>query len=153
VDNLIFLHTEKESKAIRNYREPCIIISSSGMISGGRVEQHIADNISNTYATILLIGYTAEGTLGRQLLAGTDMIVVKDREYKVNAQIRKIDVFSGHADQTGLLTFVKQQNPTKIKKIFLSHGEEASMLEFSSILNGLGYADVILPQKEDTFEL
>jgi hypothetical protein len=48
---------------------------------------------------------------------------------------------------------VKQQNPTKIKKIFLSHGEEASMLEFSSILNGLGYADVILPQKEDTFEL
>jgi metallo-beta-lactamase family protein len=71
----------------------------------------------------------------------------------VNAQIRKIDVFSGHADQTGLLTFVKQQNPSKIKKIFLSHGEEASMLEFSSILNGLGYADVILPQKEDTFEL
>jgi metallo-beta-lactamase family protein len=71
----------------------------------------------------------------------------------VNAQIRKIDVFSGHADQTGLLTFVKQQNPTKIKKIFLSHGEETSMLEFSSILNGLGYADVILPQKEDTFEL
>jgi metallo-beta-lactamase family protein len=153
VDNLVFLQTEKESRAIRDYREPCIIISSSGMISGGRVEQHIADNISNTYATILLIGYTAEGTLGRQLLGGTDMIVVKDREYKVNAQIRKIDVFSGHADQTGLLDFVKQQKPTKLKKIFLSHGEEESMLEFSSILNGLGFNDVILPQKEDTFEL
>jgi metallo-beta-lactamase family protein len=153
VENLIFLQTEKESKAIRNYREPCIIISSSGMISGGRVEQHIADNISNTYATILLIGYTAEGTLGRQLLAGTDHIVVKDREYKVNAQIRKIDVFSGHADQTGLLDFVKQQKPAKVKKIFLSHGEEESMLEFASILNELGFNEVILPQKEDTFEL
>jgi metallo-beta-lactamase family protein len=123
------------------------------MISGGRVEQHIADNISNTYATILLIGYTAEGTLGRQLLAGTDVIVVKDREYKVNAQIRKIDVFSGHADQTGLLAFVNQQNPNKIKKIFLSHGEEESMLEFTAILNGLGFKDVILPQKQETFEL
>jgi metallo-beta-lactamase family protein len=153
VDNLLFLQTEKESRAIKDYREPCIIISSSGMISGGRVEQHIADNISNTYATILLIGYTAEGTLGRSLLAGTDMIVVKDREYKVNAQIRKIDVFSGHADQTGLIEFVKQQKPTKLRKIFLSHGEEESMLEFSSILNGLGFSDVILPQKEETFEL
>ena len=82
-----------------------------------------------------------------------DVIVVKDREYKVNAQIRKIDVFSGHADQNGLLDFVKQQNPKKLKKVFLSHGEEESMLEFSSILNGLGFNDVILPRKEDTFEL
>jgi metallo-beta-lactamase family protein len=62
-------------------------------------------------------------------------------------------VFSGHADQNGLLDFVKQQNPKKTKKIFLSHGEEESMMEFSSILNGLGFNDVILPRKEETFEL
>lgn len=153
VENLVFLQTEKETRAIKNYHEPCIIISSSGMISGGRVEQHIADNIGNSYCTILLIGYSAEGTLGKQLLEGTDIIRVKDREYRVNAQIRKIDVFSGHADQIGLLRFIKDQNSSTVKKIFLSHGEEDSMLEFKEKIHELGFKEVILPSKNDTFDL
>jgi metallo-beta-lactamase family protein len=152
-ENLKFLQTDKESKAIKNYNEPCIIISSSGMISGGRVEQHIADNISNSYCTILLIGYAADGTLGRELLAGTNLIRVRDREYRVNATIRKIDVFSGHADKNGLLDFVKNQNSSTLKKIFLSHGEEESMLEFREDLNQLGYKDVVLPTKNESFQL
>ncbi|MHA8066155.1 MBL fold metallo-hydrolase RNA specificity domain-containing protein [Aquirufa sp. ROCK2-A2] len=152
-ENLKFLQSDKESRAIKNYHEPCIIISSSGMISGGRVEQHIADNISNSYCTILLIGYAAEGTLGRELLAGNNLIRVRDREYRVNATIRKIDVFSGHADKNGLLDFVKQQNPKSLKKIFLSHGEEESMLEFSESLYDLGYNEVILPTKNESFVL
>jgi metallo-beta-lactamase family protein len=123
------------------------------MISGGRVEQHIADNISNSYATILLIGYAAEGTLGRQLMEGSDVIRVKDREYKVNAQIRKIDVFSGHADQKGLLKFVGNQDLEKLKKVFLSHGEEESMLEFKEEIIRLGFPTVILPEKAETFTL
>jgi metallo-beta-lactamase family protein len=152
-ENLKFLQTDKESRAIKNYHEPCIIISSSGMISGGRVEQHIADNIGNSYCTILLIGYSADGTLGRELLAGSNLIRVRDKEYRVNAKIRKIDVFSGHADKNGLLDFVKQQNPKTIKTIFLSHGEEESMLEFRGELNQLGFQDVILPIKNESFEL
>jgi len=152
-ENLKFLQTDKESKAIKNYNQPCIIISSSGMISGGRVEQHIADNISNSYCTILLIGYAADGTLGRELLAGTNLIRVRDREYRVNATIRKIDVFSGHADKNGLLDFVKNQNSSTLKKIFLSHGEEESMLEFREDLNQLGYKDVVLPTKNESFQL
>jgi metallo-beta-lactamase family protein len=123
------------------------------MISGGRVEQHIADNISNSYCTILLIGYAADGTLGRELLAGTNFIRVRDREYRVNATIRKIDVFSGHADKNGLLDFVKNQNSSTLKRIFLSHGEEESMLEFKEDLNQLGYTEVFLPMKNESFVL
>jgi len=152
-DNLVYLQSEKESNAIQNYHEPCVIISSSGMITGGRVEKHIADNISNSYATILLIGYSAEGTLGRQLLAGSETIKVKDREYKVNARIRKIDVFSGHADQLGLLSFIKNQQIDKLKKVFLTHGEEESMLEFSHEIQKLGFNEVILPAKNETYLL
>ena len=152
-DNLVYLQSEKESNAIQNYHEPCVIISSSGMITGGRVEKHIADNISNSYATILLIGYSAEGTLGRQLLAGSETIKVKDREYKVNARIRKIDVFSGHADQLGLLSFIKNQQIDKLKKVFLTHGEEESMLEFSQEIQKLGFNEVILPTKNETYLL
>ena len=152
-DNLVYLQSEKESNAIQNYHEPCVIISSSGMITGGRVEKHIADNISNSYATILLIGYSAEGTLGRQLLAGSETIKVKDREYKVNARIRKIDVFSGHADQSGLLSFFKNQQIDKLKKVFLTHGEEESMLEFSQEIQKIGFKEVILPAKNETYLL
>ena len=152
-DNLVYLQSEKESNAIQNYHQPCVIISSSGMITGGRVEKHIADNISNSYATILLIGYSAEGTLGRQLLAGSETIKVKDREYKVNAKIRKIDVFSGHADQLGLLSFIKNQQIDKLKKVFLTHGEEESMLEFSQEIQKLGFNEVILPAKNETYLL
>ncbi len=152
-DNLVYLQSEKESNAIQNYHEPCVIISSSGMITGGRVEKHIADNISNSYATILLIGYSAEGTLGRQLLAGSETIKVKDREYKVNARIRKIDVFSGHADQLGLLSFIKNQQIDKLKKVYLTHGEEESMLEFSQEIQKLGFNEVILPAKNETYLL
>lgn len=152
-DNLVYLQSEKESNAIQNYHEPCVIISSSGMITGGRVEKHIADNISNSYATILLIGYSAEGTLGRQLMAGSETIKVKDREYKVNARIRKIDVFSGHADQLGLLSFMKNQQIDKLKKVFLTHGEEESMLEFSQEIQKLGFNEVILPSKNETYLL
>ena len=152
-DNLVYLQSEKESNAIQNYHQPCVIISSSGMITGGRVEKHIADNISNSYATILLIGYSAEGTLGRQLLAGSETIKVKDREYKVNARIRKIDVFSGHADQLGLLSFIKNQQIDKLKKVFLTHGEEESMLEFSQEIQKIGFNEVILPAKNETYLL
>lgn len=152
-DNLVYLQSEKESNAIQNYHQPCVIISSSGMITGGRVEKHIADNISNSYATILLIGYSAEGTLGRQLLGGSETIKVKDREYKVNARIRKIDVFSGHADQLGLLSFIKNQQIDKLKKVFLTHGEEESMLEFSQEIQKLGFNEVILPAKNETYLL
>ncbi len=152
-DNLVYLQSEKESNAIQNYHEPCVIISSSGMITGGRVEKHIADNISNSYATILLIGYSAEGTLGRQLLSGSETIKVKDREYKVNARICKIDVFSGHADQLGLLYFIKNQQIDKLKKVFLTHGEEESMLEFSQEIQKIGFKEVILPAKNETYLL
>ena len=91
--------------------------------------------------------------MGRELLAGTDMIKVRDREYKVNAQIRKIDVFSGHADQIGLLDFVKKQDPVKNKIVFLTHGEEESMLTFTEEINKLGFDNVILPTKSETFIL
>ena len=73
-ENLTYIQSEKSSKTISNYGEPCIIISASGMISGGRVEQHIAANINNTYCTILLVGYASEGTLGWRLMNGQKTI-------------------------------------------------------------------------------
>ena len=92
-ENLQYIQSEKSSKAISNYGEPCIIISASGMISGGRVEQHIAANINNPYCTILLVGYASEGTLGWRLMNGQKTLRIKDVEHNVLANVEKIDVF------------------------------------------------------------
>lgn len=123
------------------------------MIAGGRVEQHVAANINNSYCTILLVGYASEGTLGWRLMNGQKTIKIKDQEVKVMANVEKIDVFSGHGDKNDLLKFVKYQSPTKLKKIFLIHGEPESMEVFKETLNNEGYNDVIIPEKGESFEL
>src|SRR5690606_875432 len=100
-ENLIQIASFKESKAISDYREPCIIISSSGMISGGRVEEHLQRNLDNPYCTILMVGYAAEGTPGYQLL-NQKTVNIKGRNLPVTAKIISTDIFSGHGDRHDL---------------------------------------------------
>ncbi len=153
-ENLTYVQDMKHSKAISNYNEPCIIISSSGMIAGGRVEHHVMANLPNPYATILLIGFAAEGTLGYKLLNGMKSLSVgKDAEIPVMANIQRIDVFSGHGDLDDLTEFVQYQSPDKLKKIFLVHGETESMEFFQQHLHPYGYTEVEIPKWGDEFIL
>ncbi|WP_439585137.1 MBL fold metallo-hydrolase RNA specificity domain-containing protein [Dyadobacter bucti] len=152
-ENLIYLESSDASRAVSNYNEPCIIISSSGMVQGGRVEQHVEANIGNPYATILMIGYASEGTLGWRLLNGQDTISIRGKQLPVLANIEKIDVFSGHGDQNDLLKFVKMQDPEKLKGVFLVHGEQQSMADFQSIIEQNGYKAVEIPTRGQTYEL
>lgn len=152
-DNLIYVENMRESKAISNHKEPCIIISASGMVQGGRIEEHIKANISNPYATILMIGYATEGTLGYDLLHGKKMLKIARRQLEVAANIRSTDVFSGHGDQNDLLKFMHYQSPEKLKKTFIVHGEVSSMQIFQAKLHELGYKNVEIPAKGASFEL
>lgn len=152
-ENLIYLETSKQSKAIANYNHPYIVVSSSGMIQGGRIEYHIKQNIQNSMATVLLIGYSAEGTLGHDLLNGRKYIVADRHELAVNASIERTDIFSGHGDLNDLLKFVKWQSPEKLKKLFIVHGESSSMDDFKETLNKEGYPQVEIPEKGQSFEL
>lgn len=151
--NFQFLESSKASKAVSNYGEPCIIISSSGMVQGGRVEYHVAENISNPYSTILIIGYCAEGTLGWRLLNGQQTLSIKGKDHQVLANIEKVDVFSGHGDRDDLLHFVGAQSPETLKNIFLVHGEYESMEAFKATLAEEGYPQVVIPKKGQRFEL
>ncbi|MEI7585523.1 MBL fold metallo-hydrolase [Runella sp.] len=152
-ENLIYLESSDASRAVSNHAEPCIIISSSGMVQGGRVEYHVAQNISNPYCTILMIGYCAEGTLGWRLLNGQTTLRIRGKEEQVLANIEKIDVFSGHGDQEDLVAFVRQQSPEQLKQIFLVHGEKPSMDSFKNTLESVGYDNIEIPEKGQTFEL
>jgi metallo-beta-lactamase family protein len=102
-ENLKMAQSTEESKAIMREKKSSIIIAGSGMVTGGRVKHHIANNITRPESTILFVGYQAIGTPGRILLDGAKEIRLLGQVYPVKANIKKIDGFSAHADQDGLL--------------------------------------------------
>jgi len=151
-DNLTYVETLKDSKQVSNYFEPCIIISSAGMLDGGRIQDHLYENIQNYYCTILFIGYCAKGTLGYKLLRGDPIVHIKDRDLSVYATIKKTDVLSAHGDHDDLINTVKELDKTQLKQIFLVHGETESLRALADALDEEGY-NAVIPEKGLTYEL
>ncbi|SDJ57517.1 metallo-beta-lactamase family protein [Pedobacter sp. ok626] len=149
---LSYVHDKRESTSISNYHEPCIIISSAGMLEGGRIQDHLYYNIQNYYCTILFIGYCAKGTLGNRLLRGDPIVRLRNRDLMVYATIKQTDLLSGHGDQSDLLNTVKQQDPKTLKKVFLVHGDIKCLHDLSAALEQEHY-QVEIPKKGDTYEL
>jgi len=145
-DNLAYVQDRKESQSVMNYLEPCIVISSAGMLEGGRIQDHLYYNIQNYYCTILFIGFCAKGTLGDRLLRGDPIVRLRNRDLMVYASIKKTDLLSGHGDHNDLVANVKSQDPAKIKKVFLVHGEDKSMNALATSLSVEGYS-VSIPKK------
>jgi len=151
-DNLTYVETLKDSRQVSNYFEPCIIISSAGMLEGGRIQDHLFYNIQNYYCTILFIGYCAKGTLGHRLLRGDSIVHIKDRDLAVYATIKQTDVLSAHGDHEDLVNTVHQQDKSKLKSVFLVHGETESMQALADSLEFDGYK-VVMPEKGMSYDL
>ncbi|MEN7547895.1 MBL fold metallo-hydrolase [Rapidithrix thailandica] len=152
-DNLSYIEKTKDSRALSGYNAPCIIISASGMLEGGRIQHHIKSNINNPNCTILMVGYVAEGTFGHDLLHKLKSLKVGSKEIPIAATIRQTDVFSGHGDLQDLLSFVGQQSPGTLQKLFLVHGEERSIQDFQQTLSEKGYQQIEVPERGQSFEL
>jgi len=153
-ENLHYLESDQASKAVSNHAEPCIIISSSGMVKGGRIEHHIEQNVENPYATILMIGYATEDSLGGKLLSGDiKELSINHKKLEVRAKIKKIDVFSGHGDLNDLIFFAENQEKSKLKNLFLVHGDYSSMENFKEILINKNFSNVEIPSQGQTYEL
>jgi len=140
-ENLTYTQNLKESKAITNFYDPCIIISSAGMLEGGRIQDHLYYNVQNLYCTLLFIGFCAPGTLGHKLLRGDSFVRIRDRELPVYATIEKTDLLSGHGDHADLMQVITQQK--NLQKLFLVHGELSSMEELDQSASELGYETCI----------
>ncbi|MES2457693.1 MAG: MBL fold metallo-hydrolase [Bacteroidota bacterium] len=151
-EELSYVHDKKESASVSNYHEPCIIISSAGMLEGGRIQDHLYYNIQNYYCTILFIGYCAKGTLGDRLLRGDPIVRLRNRDLMVYATIKQTDLLSGHGDHNDLVNTVKQQDNSKLKAVFLVHGEHKRMHSLKDALVEQGY-NVNIPEKGEIFEL
>lgn len=127
------MRTVEESKSLNDVHEPCIIVSASGMASGGRVVHHLAQLLPSEKNTVILVGYQAFGTRGRQLADGQESVTIHGEPVPVRAQIAKVEAFSVHADGDELTKWLS--TTTKPGVVFVVHGEPKSADTFAKRLH------------------
>jgi len=148
-----FIESTEESKALNDNAEPCVIISSSGMAEAGRVKHHIKNNINNQKNTILMVGYCEPSSLGGHLLRGDNQVHIFGELYEVKAEVQSIKSMSAHGDYEDLLHFISCQDPKKVKKVFLVHGEYEVQQHFRQRILDKGFADVEIPFQHQRVDL
>lgn len=121
--NLKFTPSQEESVQLNSIMGNSIIISASGMCDAGRIKHHLKHNLWRPESTILFVGFQAEGTLGRRIIEGEKLVTIHGEQVAVKAEIRTIQLYSSHADQAGLLNWLKCFTVPP-KGVFLVHGEE-----------------------------
>jgi len=150
---LRFIQSTEESKALNNDAAPCVIISSSGMAEAGRVKHHIKNNIGHENCTILMTGYCEPNSLGGHLLRGDKEVTIFGERFEVKAQVQAIKSMSAHGDYDDLLQFISDQDATRVKKIFLVHGEYEVQQHFSQKILARGFTSVEIPYQHQKVEI
>lgn len=144
---LTYIESVEQSKSL-NFRDgPFVIISASGMADSGRVKHHISNNIENSRNTILMSGYAEPYSLAGRLLSGAKEVNIYGVTHEVNAEIGGIRSMSAHGDYKDLCRFVSAQDPVRVKKLFLVHGEYDVQLNFKKRLNGMGFENIDIPER------
>jgi metallo-beta-lactamase family protein len=151
-DNLHYITEVEESKALNESKQPCIIISASGMAEAGRIKHHIANNIEDPDNTILMVGYCSPNSLGAMLKNGQPTVKIFGNEKIVKAEVAIMDSFSAHADYSEIIDLLKCQNPSKVKTVFLVHGEYDTQKSFKEKLFSEGFKNIIIPSQAESFE-
>jgi metallo-beta-lactamase family protein len=150
--NLQFVHTPEESRKINSMRYPSIIISASGMATGGRILHHLKYRLPDARNTILFVGYQSVGTRGQILRDGARTIKIHGEMVPVRAQIRTMEAFSGHADSVEILRWLKTFKKAP-KLTFVVHGEpESSKALAKEIQRSLGW-ETHIPEHLETYTL
>lgn len=149
-----FTETVEESKSIARFDSGVIILAASGMCDAGRVRHHLKNHLWRSQSTVLLVGYQAEGTLGRLLEKGLKRVNIMGEAIRVRARIRKIDTYSGHADGNGLVAWIKARQPIR-QGVFLTHGSTESLhaLRSELLTHGFDPSQLIVPMLDDEFEI
>lgn len=152
METVRYLRTVEESKSLNDRPGEKIILAGSGMCEGGRILHHLRNNIDKDNTIVLLVGYQAQGTLGRRFSEGSKKVKIFGLEHGVRASVRQIQNLSSHADRDDLEWFVRGLDP-RPQKIFLVHGDDDARSALHTHLEKKGVNNIERPRAGDEFEL
>ncbi len=144
--------TPDESRKINGVRSGALIIAGSGMCEAGRVRHHLMHNLPRPECGVVFVGYQGEGTLGRRIIEGAKTVRIMRHDIPVRAKVATLGGLSAHADQPGLLSFMRGiKSPPK--QTFIVHGEKAVSEAFGQVITSeLGWKSTV-PAIGETFAL
>ena len=148
-----FHYTATTMESMRlNTMSGAIIMAASGMCEAGRIRHHLRYNLARRESTILFVGFQAAGSLGRTILDGASRVRIWGQDVAVRAQIRRIDSYSAHGDQTDLKEWITGRMPIN-GSLFLDHGEPVSIETLRRLMQGEGVLSIVTPQIGETYSL
>jgi len=150
-DGVRYVGDVEESKSLNDERQG-VIIAASGMCEAGRVLHHLVRSIGRPEDCVLMVGFQAEGTLGRRLLDGWDQVRIFGTRHDVACKVRAIGGFSAHADHAELMASYGHL-AGRVRHTFVVHGEERPALVHAARLEDAGFADVEVPVRRQRFVL
>lgn len=144
---LKYIRSVDDSKRLNERKEPSVIIAASGMCEGGRILHHLANNIEESRNTVLVVGFMAEHTLGRRLVERQPEVKIFGDVVRLNAEVAILNSFSAHAGQDELLEYVGKMSKTKLKGIYLVHGEPNQAEQLAVKLKESGFSHTAIPAR------
>jgi len=150
-NSLFYIKRHEDSKKLNKIDKPCVIISASGMMEAGRVKHHLANSISNPKNTVLAVGYCAPSTLGARILRGDKEVSIHGNIYPVNADVKRIDSYSGHGDYKEMLKFLDCQDKSQVSNAFIVHGEYEAQKAYEKHMSDAGFRNIHIPEEGEEF--
>ena len=147
-EGLKFTHSAEDSMKLNEVQKGMVLISTSGMCDAGRIKHHLKHGLWKSQNSIVFVGYQAEGTLGRKILDGEEMVKIFGEDISVAASIYNLQGLSGHADRNGLINWIDHMK-IKPKGIFLVHGDTNAQKSFKELLDSKNYQSVIVKSEEE----
>lgn len=151
--NLKFTLTTQDSMKINQLKGSAIIISANGMCSAGRIKHHLKHNLWRPGASIIIAGFQAQGTTGRQIVDGAKTVTIFGEKVAVRAKVFTIGGFSAHADQADLLKWVGHFTEKSKPRVFVTHGEPTSSQELAVKIRQRFGLDVYVPRWREVLSL
>jgi metallo-beta-lactamase family protein len=142
----------EQSKGLNSIKTPKVLISSSGMCDAGRIKHHLKHNLWRPECTVLFSGFQAPGTLGRSILDGARHVTIFGEQIDVRCEIKKLNGISGHADQAGLVEWIKSFKKEP-KQIFVNHGEVEVAQFFANYIGKELGINAYAPKEFESFSL
>lgn len=152
--SLVITRSAAESKALNDSREPCVIVSASGMCEGGRVVHHLRHRLGRGDVHVVIVGYMAEGTLGRALAEGAGEVEIEGQVIPVRARIHVLDGFSAHADHGELLSWLAAViGPSRrLPSVVLTHGEDMAREALAAGIRERWGIEPLLPRQGERLD-